>query len=256
MARDFDGVNDNIDFGGIDVIDDATTLTCSVWVINDALTADMNIVANTSITTDGFRLYFDDVGSVSGRTNVYNIYVAETVAAGSSNNRVESATNSALQDTWQHICFSAEVGSATGLELWIDGVEDANSPSSLSALGNLGSAATNEGTRLGETPGGGADRNGKLAEVAFWNRILTDAEKVILSKGFSPLFIPNGLIFYAPLIGRGSAEPDIKGGKSGTLAGTANFAHPRIIYPSAQEIRRFTTTPASTVEWNIALVKV
>ena len=243
MARDFDGVNDNISFGDIPVISDSTTLSFSIWVWNDAITADMNVADNrASGVTGGYRNYFDDVGSVSGRTDVYNIVIQETAGAGGSSVRIETATSSAVANAWQHVFWSAIAADATGLQIWIDGVEDANSPVSLSAIGDLGNS--NGPIKFGETDDGVADRDGRLAECGIWNRVLTDSEIVALSKGYSPLFMPASLLFYSPLIGRNSPELDIKGGASGTLAGTANIAHPRIIYPSFAQIRRFTTAAA------------
>lgn len=237
MARDFDGTNDQIEFGNLTDIAGITTVSVSGWVWNDILTTDMNIVECSASTTYGFRLYFDDVGSVSGRTDMYNWVVTETAAAGGSSVRIETATGSATSGAWQHISTGFVAGSATGLQIWIDGAEDANSPANVSALANSG--PTTGALSFGETNGNVADRDGKLAEYGIWNRDLTDSERVSLSKGLSPLFFPNGLIFYAPMIGNYNPEVDLRGGASGTVSGATAFSHPRIIYPSASQMRRF-----------------
>lgn len=231
MAYDFDGANDNIVYGDLPTLSDATSLSCSVWVWNDAITADMTVVTNFDSTAGnaGYRLYFDDVGSISGRTDVYNVVVDETNGAGGTPVRIESATNSAKANQWQHVFTGAEAGSATGLQIWIDGAEDANSPASLAALADLGNS--NAPWTIGENPSAGAaDRDGRVAELAFWNRILTDDEILILSKGFSPLFIKKGLIFYAPLVRN---TGDVKNGATGTATGAVPIDHPRIIYPKS-----------------------
>ena len=86
--------------------------------------------------------------------------------------------------------------------------------------------------------------SGSLAEFAIWTRALTAAEAGILADGFSPLFVPNSLRNYLPIIGRASPEPELRQGSNGTVTGTTNLAHPRIIYPSPAQIRRFTTAVA------------
>lgn len=93
----------------------------------------------------------------------------------------------------------------------------------------------------------GTEWDGPIAEAAIWNRVLTASEAAILGDAFSPAFILNGLVFYAPLIGRASPEPDLRGGTTGTVTGATNFAHPRIIYPSPAQMRRFTTATAVVV---------
>lgn len=80
--------------------------------------------------------------------------------------------------------------------------------------------------------------DGRIAEFAKWNRVLTAAEAAILGAGYSPLFIPNGLVLYAPLIGRFSPELDVIGGTTGTVSGgTGTANHPRIIYPARNQTR-------------------
>ena len=88
--------------------------------------------------------------------------------------------------------------------------------------------------------------NGYLAEYARWGAILTQAEATILSKGFSPLFVNLGnLNHYIPIIGRKSPETDIMTATTGTVTNTTNVTHPRIIYPSSAQVRRFTTAVAA-----------
>lgn len=67
--------------------------------------------------------------------------------------------------------------------------------------------------------------DGGLAEMAVWNRILTPLEAYILGKGFSPRFLPFGLVFYAPMVRN---TGDIVGGVIGNASATSPFAHPRI----------------------------
>jgi len=67
--------------------------------------------------------------------------------------------------------------------------------------------------------------NGRLAEVALYNRVITQAEATMHAAGMSCLKFPRGLIFYAPLI---REVHDIAGGLTGTITGTTVADHPRI----------------------------
>ena len=89
--------------------------------------------------------------------------------------------------------------------------------------------------------------DGSIAEFAIWNRILTAAEAKGIGAGFSPLFYPNGLVLYTPLIGRSSPEIELIKGTGGTVNGAVVAAHPPIIYPSASQMIKFGGAVDSTV---------
>jgi len=86
--------------------------------------------------------------------------------------------------------------------------------------------------------GTGDDMVGDIAEVAMWNRVLTAAEFAIL-KLYSPMVIPRGLIFYAPII---RDTHDVISGHIGTVTGASVAVHPPLIYPSPPQI---ITVPAA-----------
>lgn len=247
MALSFDGVNDNVDFGTNIDLESLAAISVSIWIYQANITQDHQIFEFGSGTgSDGFfTFYFDDVGSISGRTDTFKISVQETTGAGGTVVSKEMSTGAGLNVTWQHVVLTILTNDASGVNFWVDGAEDAQSPFATTNVDNWGNTAGK--LILGETPGGGRDRNGYLAECGVWNRVITDAEIVILSKAYSPLFLPRGLIFYAPLIGRNSPETDIKGGLTGTVTGAVAIAHPRIIYPSPPQIRRFTTAVGEAV---------
>lgn len=67
--------------------------------------------------------------------------------------------------------------------------------------------------------------NGRIAEAAIYNRVITPAEALIHAAGYSCRNFPRGLIFYAPLI---REVHDIAGGLTGTITGTTVADHPRI----------------------------
>lgn len=89
---------------------------------------------------------------------------------------------------------------------------------------------TEDNVVIGNRPDDIRTWNGRLAEFAKWNRILTAAEAAWLGKGGSALFIPNGLVFYAPLV---RTANDIKDGVVPSITATSVVDHPRIIYPSS-----------------------
>lgn len=86
--------------------------------------------------------------------------------------------------------------------------------------------------------------DGKICEVAIWKAALTDGEMVALSKGYSALLVrPQSLVFYAPLWGRATNEPDLVNTSTITKVNTSGNIvftdHPPIIYPTLQQVRRF-----------------
>lgn len=87
---------------------------------------------------------------------------------------------------------------------------------------------------------------GLIAEVAKWNRELSDTEITALGKGFSPLFFLNSLEFYAPLIGNNSPEINYLSSVTGTVTEATKAPHPRIIYPSNYNIAPFAAGGATT----------
>src|ERR1044072_7635251 len=95
--------------------------------------------------------------------------------------------------------------------------------------------------------------NGLIAEYARWDRILSAGEIDLLAKDYSPRFISRSLIFYSPLIGKASPEPDIKGGLTGTVTGATAAAHPRIIRSVGPQIIPVTagSPPPVTTRFNI-----
>lgn len=128
---------------------------------------------------------------------------------------------------WVHICVTYDSGSISNdPKVYYDGVER-----SVTGESNPSSIATNADPYvIGNRSNDNARTwDGGLAEFAIYDRILTQEEITSLAKGYSPLFNPRGLVFYADLV---RDLKDVKG--TGTLTGTDVSArsHPRIIYPN------------------------
>lgn len=90
--------------------------------------------------------------------------------------------------------------------------------------------------------------DGKLAEVAIWNVVLTADERAALAAAVSPLLIrPASLVAYWPLIGRYSPEIELTNGDAVTLTnGPTNADHCRIFYPPRPQRYSFAAAVAGT----------
>lgn len=211
MSYSFDGANDSIHWGDIPAIDDATEITISVWVKNDALTSDGALFA-TWDGSNGFLLWRDDMAFVSGRTDTYSFLID----IGPGDARVEGATGAATTSGWQNIIasFSNTAASNQHLQLWIDGVEDANSPVDKGSVTHMGQTGNN--VICGTDNPGDFDLDGDLGEIAVWTRVLSDEEKQFIAAHGDPNKISTNLVFHAPL--EADANDDI-GPVSGTVSG-------------------------------------
>lgn len=125
------------------------------------------------------------------------------------------STTSFSANTWHHAAYYRPTG-ASAASLWLDG-----------AGKNTGviSDAAQTGIVLGQ---GTCD----LAELAWWNVELTDAEVALLAAGFSPQFIrPQSLVHYFPLV---RAVQDVRRSTSVTESGGSVIEHPRVFYRRAR----------------------
>ncbi len=219
MAREFNGSTDRIDYGSVfDPSGSDVSVAC--WVYPDALSSSQRLwVAHDSgdsslgcmLFTDSVDLAFFRKWSTAWERRYR--YGAGGLGTGS----------------WQHVVgTSTSGGRASGMELYVDGAV----PGSTDTDTGSGSETAHSGSWSlgGQIYDDSANLDGKLAEVAVWDRILDAAEITALAKGFAPPFFLRGLRFYVPLIGR--KDCDLAAGKTPTYDGTTVAVHPRIIYPS------------------------
>lgn len=128
-------------------------------------------------------------------------------------------------NTWQHYCgvFTSDASRTA----YLDGGNIVTNSESQDAMSGLDvvdiSALFWAGGRI-------QFWSGDIAEAAIWNVALTAAEVLILSKGYSPLFVhPQNLVAYWPLI---RDLNDRVGGYTMVASGTTVAAHvPKIINP-------------------------
>ena len=161
------------------------------------------------------------------------------------NGEWRTPTSSLTTGAWVNIIVTYDAGATTNdPAIYLNGV----SQTITQLVGDpTGSVDTNTDAYVIGARGNDAIRNfdGKEAEFAIWDRILTADEIAGISKGFSPLFFLRSLVSYSPLIRN---MVDLKNGAI-TDTGTTEFAHPRIIYPTPSQIRRYTkasTPPPSS----------
>ena len=179
-ACSFDGVNDNIDIGDIAAINDATSLSIFVLAKFNNTTQDHYIFGNSAGASSGFIFIADDAGFDTGRTNTFKIVVQEsgtgTIVAK------EYSTDANTADIWEALMFTFAPDAVGGLKLYINGIEDSQSPTNTSSVVNVGNS--NAGLRIGESPGGGFDANASYQHFVALNRALSATEaRLIAHKG-------------------------------------------------------------------------
>ena len=229
MAYDFDDASSQyIDYGDVPFLDGLATISGQAWVNLDDVSADHYIFSKyiVSATGQGLLFLFDLAGGGSGRSVVYNIFFQDDAIV-----RVEGANNSASASGWQHVLFTVDFGGV--LNLWVDGSKDANSGVDATSISSFPS--TSASLQVGKRSDSTSYMDGQIAECALWNRVLTDDEIIALSKGYSPRFFSNGLLWNPSLV-RGSA--DQISGLAGTPTNSPTVSdHPPIIYPSHEIIK-------------------
>ena len=234
MAYDFDGAGDYITFTGATGLGAITAFSLSIWVIDDIP------------TTTGYRDMFWLGGSYDTDHNfVFQHDTSNTMEIDIRFSGTNGRWYIAVPDTAWHnyVITYASVDTTTNALFYKDGVSTAETERSTPTLSRA--VSTVNTSIIGAAVGGGAEFwNGKVAEIGVWNRALTAAEAAILGAKYSPLFIPNGLVFYAHLV-RGLQ--DLKGGV-GTVTNAVVFAHPRIIYPYSAQMRRFKTAVSTAIK--------
>ncbi|PCJ60544.1 MAG: hypothetical protein COA79_08200 [Planctomycetota bacterium] len=173
-----DGSNDYIDFGDVDAIDGATELTVAMWVKIDDLGADGTLMAKNSFTSGEALLFWrDDSCSNSGRTDTFTILVS-----GAAEVRIEGATNASNDNGWHHVAFTYKGNDANGLRLYIDGVEDANSPLSTTTATSLKS--TSNALYIGKPlVTASKELDGGVDDVRIYSRELSSTEIASLAAG-------------------------------------------------------------------------
>lgn len=200
----FDGIDDIANNTDINSIDSTSTLSCGVWVYHDTISSDNSLISKTDDLTsfsDGWLLFRDNIAGISGRTDTYKILLFDS--GDTDQAFIEGATNASPLQTWTHVAFTVDLGSATGLRLYVNGIEDANSPASTSSIGAIDAGV--RGVRFGKTFNSNARQpfDGQITEVNCATVIWTANEVLILGtsrvKRMCLQIQPSSLEFCCPM---------------------------------------------------------
>lgn len=224
MARLFDDAsNEYLGLGSAVLTGVPITMAC-FFNVNDVTSITQVFMShgNDTVNASYFALFAAD--NVL-KANVRETSFGEAIATGTFN-----------INTWTHACgvFAAN----NDRKCYRDG---GNVGSNATVITPAGINKTNIGRLVRLAPAFYV--SGLMAEVAIWNIALSAAEVLILSKGYSPLFIhPQNLVAYWPLIrditGDGTGDDiDRVGGYDMSPVNTPTIGnHPRIIYPNSPQI--------------------
>ena len=216
MAIHFTNTLDKLTFASIQAAQ-AQAQTFSCWCYCDAITISQWIfVILNSGGSDGVLFYL--------YTNAKDLQVF----IHTDDVNMFQRTADAVWNTgeWFHLLYTWDGSlTAANIHIYVNNVEtsydtERNGTGSFTACdGDWG---------VGQNPGGNLALDGKIANVGWWDRVLSASERTILFKNYSPRCIMKGLKFAPDLI-RETQDPI--SGLVGALTGTEAFPHPRTILP-------------------------
>jgi len=215
MARDYNGVNQSVDFGSDASIDDFALITVCAWARGDSAAVVDALVHKASAVTNGWLFLRD-----STQTRFIRDF---TTANGDWSGPVGSWPAAQLA----HVAVSYDAGSvANDPVFYVDGVVQAVTEN----VAPVGTAVSDAAEPLdsGEI-GAGSDLDGLLGHIVYHDAILSDAEINRARWYGSPLGGPSSVKVWHPLWtsdlnNRGTATAN------GTATGTTmdNASCPRV----------------------------
>jgi len=172
-AYDFNGASSYINAGDIDYMDTSPTLSGCAWVYHDTSNNDDTIFKKSVAQTEGIIFYRQNFQTATGKSDVYGIFVADSVDTSSA--LLTSANLSSQLNNWTYVCFTYLEGSSTGLRLYVNGIEAPDSPVSVSGI--TAHDAGSEPFLIGANWTTSTQSfDGRIDEVIVWNRTLSSAQ--------------------------------------------------------------------------------
>ncbi len=162
----FDGIDDYINAGDRDEIDEASALSSCLWVKHETENSDHAMLSTTNGSPAGFLFFRDD--NSGGDNNFYSIYVSDGVTSV----RAQTSTESAKAGRWNHVCFTYLFNTLDGLVIYLNG----NRISSGSTLGMGSIDSGTENLIIGSSAFFSRYLHGYMDELAIWARRLSDSE--------------------------------------------------------------------------------
>jgi hypothetical protein len=230
MARLFNGTSsDYITYGSEAAIDNLTQYTAIAWIYpTAAITGEMQILTKMNSSFLG-KMYLTLFSGGGGGNNQILTLASKTTTAALARSDTTFSPNvwTMIMSKWDGTnppkLYTCLLGTAP--------VEVSSYLDSTSGSGTLiddGSATLRYATRdTLETFYSGAG-----ADWGLWNRVLTAQEDVMLGQGYSPEFVPSGLVGSCRMCGTINPEINFGGSVNGTVLGTTLFTHPKIVYPN------------------------
>lgn len=230
MARNFDEVNDYLEVVAHSTVNSLSTYSIGWWMTRESGgEGGYGRIAQKGQDSGGTRRWRIENDNESSGWGL--LFVVEYSGG-------QDAWSISYPDTAWHQYLITHDNSTVGTDpVWY---KDGSSVGMIKRLSGSGSiVADNTELNIGSATDRGKTWDGSIAHFAIWNRILTAAEAAMLGAGFSPLFIPRGLVFYTPITGRQDPELDLIQGIDVTVSGPVYAEGPSIIMPSPSEIRRY-----------------
>ena len=202
MGRSFNGSSNYLGCGaGSPIPTQLTQMSISFW-LKTSSTGTVEIVSRNytvwevQLTSNSIALYVNGSSVSPLGVNVVN------------------------NNVWRHVLLTYDSG-ANQTKGYLDGLLKATV-----AAGAMPSSAN--GMEIGRRLADSEYFAGDLAELAFWDRILTAPELANMAAGQLAFAYPTGLLGYWPLLGDDSPEPDASaGGNDATVNGaTKSATHP------------------------------
>lgn len=139
--------NAYLEAGNITTVNNADSLTGSIWVKVDDLASDGALFSKGAWSASTpLLLWRDNKGAISGRENTFSVIIN---ANNGNAKRIEGSVGQSSDNDWHHIAFTYAAGQPNGLRLFIDGVEDPYSPADVSAMDGI--ISTTDVFRIGRS---------------------------------------------------------------------------------------------------------
>jgi hypothetical protein len=243
MALSFNGTTDRINYTNV-TNPAGAALSIACWVKSVVATGELpnriwivNRSGNTAQAT-AFSLQSSD-GTLA---NMYLRFIRPGTVSTSLNSVVGVVNTTA----WVHLVATSTASMLyADCHMYKDGVE---------LTYGAGSNGSGEYSGVGLWAVGGQTyddlRNltGTLAEIGYWNRVITAGEIRALAHGATPRMFPSGLL-WAPSLVRSAQDPIT--GQAGTLDGTTVAAHPPVLYPHRRRWWSVPVAAAAALRWPV-----
>ena len=221
-SLDFDGANDHINAGNTTALDNIAQFTVSAWIRPDSLgkntrgTIVNNAQGGAAAPTAGWTFRLTSNSSLEFSVD-YN--TTDLVR--------RTADNTIKTGLWSHVVLTwTGSATATNARVYINGTETAYSVTTDGGTNRVDDSAAT--LRMGDTPDGSSNFDGRIDDVRIYNRVLSAAEiggcciGIVADKGD----LTSGLIGHWKLDETtGTAADDAVSTNDGTLQGGMNAAN-------------------------------